>query len=328
MSTSTYITNTAELASIANAIRTKCEISSALIYPSGYIDALSNISGGPCYGDQIFFKTISSYSDSTITTIGSCAFRSCIALSIISFPACITINDYAFQHCESITTATFPVCTTIGSRAFFHDSKLTTATFPRCTTIGSTAFYNCKSLTTASFPVCTTVGSYAFESCYALTTISFPACVTIEAFAFQDCRSLSTIFFPSCMSIMNNAFAYCYALTTVSFPACTSIGNYVFQSCFSLTTAYFPACTTIGMAFQFCRNLLSLYLLNSSVAALSNASAFKSTPISDYTTSTGGVYGSIFVRASLLTAWQTATNWSLYSSRFVGLTDEEIAALG
>lgn len=36
-------------------------------------------------------------------------------------------------------------------------------------------------------------------------------------------------------------------------------------------------------------------------------------------TSTGGIYGSIYVPASLLASYKTATNWITYSSRFVGV---------
>jgi hypothetical protein len=49
-----------------------------------------------------------------------------------------------------------------------------------------------------------------------------------------------------------------------------------------------------------------------------NSNAFASTPIGGYSTSTG-TYGSIYVPASLLTSYQTATNWTYFSSRFVGV---------
>ena len=71
--------------------------------------------------------------------------------------------------------------------------------------------------------------------------------------------------------------------------------------------------------FSKCYNLLSVYLNVSSVTALSNVNAFISTPISDYTTSTGGVYGSIFVPTSLYSSFISATNWATYSSRIVSM---------
>ena len=63
-------------------------------------------------------------------------------------------------------------------------------------------------------------------------------------------------------------------------------------------------------------NFKYLYLTGSSLCKLSNSNAFSSTPIGGYSAS-AGTYGSIYVPASLLTSYQTATNWAYFSSRFV-----------
>ena len=141
-----------------------------------------------------------------------------------------------------------------------------------------------------------TIGSNAFASCSSLTSASFPACTTIGTDAFNSCRSLTSVSFPACTSIDNGAFCYCSRLTSVSFPACTRIGNY---------------------AFRFCYHLISLSLGASSVCSLGGSSAFASTPIGGYSAK-AGQYGSIFVPASLLASYKAATNWSYFSSRFVG----------
>ena len=182
------------------------------------------------------------------------------------------------------------------------------------------AFFNCTSLTTVSFPACTSIGFYAFQFCSALTTASFPACTIIASSAFNNCTSLTTISFPVCTIIGSYAFQFCSALTTVSFPSCTSIGYYTFGSCISLTTASFSACTSIGSnAFKACYNLISLYLTNISSVPTLQLSAFSSTPIGGYTTSTGGVYGSVFVPSSLYQSFLTATNWGSISARIVSI---------
>ena len=165
----------------------------------------------------------------------------------------------------------------------------------------------------------TVVGAAAFYSCSSLTTASFPSCTTIEASAFYSCFSLTTISFPVCTSIGTGAFYTCIYLTSVSFPSCTLIGVSAFYSCRRLTTISFPSCASIsGSAFASCYNLISLYLMNSSVCALGNSNAFGRTPIGGYSTS-AGQYGSIYVPSSLLTTYQTATNWIYFSSRFVGV---------
>jgi hypothetical protein len=59
--------------------------------------------------------------------------------------------------------------------------------------------------------------------------------------------------------------------------------------------------------------------MGSSIPSLAYTNAFYSTPIAGYTASTGGVYGSIYVPASMLESYKTANNWSYFSDRFVGV---------
>ena len=220
---------------------------------------------------------------------------------------------------RNITSYTNDRVTTIGNYAFYSCSRLTTASFPAVTTIASSAFYNCTSLTTVSFPAATTISNYAFYSCFNLTTVSFPAATTIRSYAFANCTGLTIVSFPAATTISNYAFANCTGLTTVSFPAATTIGSYAFHKCYSLTTVSFPAATTISSyAFANCSNLKSLYLTGSRVCTLLHSGVFSSTPIGGYSVS-AGTYGSIYVPASLLTSYKAATNWTYFSSRFVGI---------
>ena len=288
------------LEDIADSIRTRGGFSSQY-KPSQMASAIENIPRDSDHSaeDAIIDRTISgAYENSMVTNIGSHAFAYCSRLTAASFPACTSIGSSAFQYCYSLTTASFHACTSIGNYAFAYCSSLTTMSFPACTSIGSSAFQYCYSLTTASFHACTSIGNYAFAYCSSLTTMSFPACT----------------------SIGNYAFSYCTNLTTASFPACTSIGSCVFAYCSSLATASFPACKSIGgSAFSKCCTFISLYLLGSSVARLANSNAFSSTPFMGYVSSTSGVWGSIYVPASLLDSYKTATNWAYYSLRFVGV---------
>ena len=165
--------------------------------------------------------------------------------------------------------------------------NITTYTNDRVTTIGNGAFYLCSSLTSVNFPVCVSIGSDAFNNCSRLTSVSFPACRTIGSYAFYSC----------------------YKLRSVSFPACTTIGSNAFYSCQILDGLSFPACRTImSSAFYSCRNLGAIYLGASVLCTLANSNAFYSTYI-------GSTTGSIFVRASLVDAYKSATNWTYFSNR-------------
>ena len=264
--------------------------------------------GGDDAIDGLIERTISgAYTNSNVSEIGDYVFSSCKGLTVANFPKVTTIGSNAFAGCDALTTASFPSATSIGMYAFNACTSLTSISFPNAITISGSAFNGCNALTTASFPNATTIGASAFYICSHLTTISFPNVTSIDANAFNNCSSLTSVIFPNVTSISTSAFTGCRSLTTASFPSLKSM---------------------LGSIFARCYNLLSLYLTGSSVATLANVNAFASTPISNYTTSTGGVNGSIYVKESLYSNWIAANNWSVYSARFVSLTDEQIEALG
>ena len=308
--------------------------------------AMNSISGAISGSSATFISPYAFYACISLTSvsfplctdIGSYAFYNCRVLSTVNFPSVTGIGNYAFGSCSGLTTVSFPKCTYITSYAFYYCSNLTNISFPSCGDIQSNAFSRCSALTIASFPYCSIIGINAFGSCHMLQTVYFPSCKTISTGAFYSCIRLESAIFPECTSMASTAFFGCSSLTTASFPKCTFIGSSAFNGCNLLTTTHFPLCSTIGVsafclcynlttasfpsctaissyAFIDCSSLTSLYLLGSSVPKLGN-SAFTRTPIS---TSTGGVYGSIFVPASLYNSYLTATNWSVYSSRIVSV---------
>jgi len=266
----------------------------------GVIGTAATGGGGTTVDDvskQIIEGTITAIADDEIETIGSYVFYRRASLTTVSFPACRSIGGSAFGYCSSLTTVSFPVCTSIGGNAFSDCHSLTTASFPACRSIGGSAFGYCSSLTTVSFPVCTSIGGNAFYRCYSLTAVSFPVCTSIGSNAFYSCSSLTTVSFPVCTSIGSSAFYRCYSLTAVSFPVCTSIG---------------------GSAFYGCQRLSTLMLGASTVCTLANSNVFTSTPYAGYSSYFSGT-PYIYVPASLLTKYQSATNWTYFSSYFRSL---------
>lgn len=276
------------------------------------------------------------------TSIGSYAFDYCNHLVEANFPKCKTIGSYAFYQCFSLNTISFPLCTYIGSSAFCHCSKLThlnftecvsinnsafqgcsaliDAVFPACIEVGNFAFYNCSALTTISFPSCTKIGVDAFGWCFSLAKADFPSCLFIESNAFIHDIDLSMISFPVCQTIGSSAFAHCPSLTEVNLPSCNFIGQYAFSACSALSAISCPSCLMIGsLAFYWCTHLLSIYLMGSTVCDLIASDAFMNTPIANYTASTNGQVGSIYVPQSLYSAYRSADNWSYFASRFVSV---------
>ena len=287
------------------------------------------IGGGGYTIDDIAMRTISGDITGNVTEIGFGAFARCSQLTAVSFSNATLIGNYAFYFCNNLTAASFPNVTTINVSAFANCTKMITASFPNATNIGSYAFAGCTLLTNISFPNVTSIGVAAFETCGSnLTTASFPKVSIIGSSAFSNCQKLTNISFPDASRIDAYAFNNCQSLININFPKVGSINSYAFSYCVNMTTASFPKVTVIGSsAFNHCHNLLSLYLLGSSIPTLSNINAFGNTPISTYTTSTGGVYGSIFVPESLYSNYIAATRWSTYSARIVSLTDAQIVAL-
>lgn len=213
----------------------------------------------------------------------------------------------------TITTYTNNTLSTLRSYAFYQATSLTNVDMPACTTVGVAAFSGCTSLTTASFQQCTLIGSSGFYGCTKLKNMSFPACVSVSYRAFTNCTSLTTLDLPRCTYIGGYAFQGCTRLATVSLPLVKYIYSSTFQSCKSLATLSLPNISTIGSsAFASCTKLASLYMAGSQLCNLSNSTAFTGTSI----TSTAG---SIFVPASLVDAYKSATNWAYFANRIYNI---------
>lgn len=256
-----------------------------------------------------------------VSYIGSSAFYTTSYWgSIISFPNCITVDRYAFASVkDNITTLSFPNCTYVGQAAFASFNSLTSIYFPKCKFIGGGAFYasttNNVTVTSLDFPECTIIKNIpektfntirndgaTFANFSYVSNISFPKLEILDGSAFYKVGTNATgyvsCYFPVLSLIGSGAFSYA-KVSTLSFPMASEINYYAFASCY---------------------NLLSLYLPGSFVCSLRTSNAFASTPISNYTTSTGGVYGSIYVPSNLLATYKSATNWVTYSARMVAIT--------
>ena len=120
-------------------------------------------------------------------------------------------------------------------------------------------------------------------------------------------KSVQTVDLPNCLYVGNKAFFYCTSLTTVNIPVCTSLYNNAFRNCTNLTTVNLPSCTDLhSNAFRSCYNLNTIYMgiELSTVASMRSSNALLDC----------SALQSIYVPASLVDKYKSATNWSYYSS--------------
>ena len=199
---------------------------------------------------------------------------------------------------DSIVDYTNSRVKTIGRGAFAFASSLKTAAFPNVSRVYSSAFYQSPGITSVDLPMCGQISGYAFASCSKLVDINLPVCTSISGYAFQYCTSLPKIIIPNCATISAYAFFVCYSLSTVDCAA-TLISTGAFASC---------------------RRLQSLYLRGSTICSLANSSVFVSTPFRGLSTYFSGT-PYIYVPASLVDAYKTATNWTYFSEYIVAIED-------
>lgn len=225
------------------------------------------------------------------------------SISEVYAPTLVNVGSSAFQGCTSLQTVP-------------NESGLVWA--------ANSAFRN-AGISRLQAPQLHGINPYAFAACTRLTFVSVDTGSYMSTGGLMSCSQLTTFYGPCATYIGTSFFASCSALSDVYIPTCGSIGSSAFWRCSSLSTLALPKCSWISPnAFTSCATLFSLYMLSTAVATLYLSNAFGSTPMS---VSVSAVYGSIFVRQSLLSKYKSATQWIVFSSRFVGLTDAEIAAL-
>lgn len=141
-----------------------------------------------------------------------------------------------------------------------------------------------------------------------LISVEIGSCVIgIGSSAFNDYSSLSSVTIPdSVTSIYDDAFAYCPSLTSITIPnSVTYLGEGVFKSCTSLTSVNIPSGITSIRTdlFRDCSGLTSV-TVNATTPPTLDSSAFSNTNNCP-----------IYVPASAVETYKSATGWSDYASR-------------
>ena len=175
--------------------------------------------------------------------------------------------------------------------------------------VASGIFQNNTNIQTVNLPYATSVGNSAFYKCSSLSQVNLPMCEYIGGTAFAFCNSLSQVNLPVCSYISDYAFQYCYSLSQVSLPVCNYINIGIFRNCSQLSKLTLPMCSYIDrLAFNYCSSLSIITIGYSSICSLFGSTVFTGTQITSST-------GSIYVPASLVDAYKSATKWSYFSTQ-------------
>ena len=233
---------------------------------------------------------------------------------------CVTkIGNFAFSGCTHLTSVTLPnTVTKLEMACFGYCYKLSRINIPTgVTSIAGGAFYQCKSLSSVG-PVgsgaqieipsgVTSIGGRVFKNCFSLFSVEIPTTITtIGESAFGNCDSLASIVIPDGVtSIGNGAFSGCSNLTNVitSDNLKTIVGG-AFNSCDLINCTIGSGITSIGAyAFSHNHNLNNITIKAITPPTLGSG-AFDDTNNCP-----------IYVPASSVNAYKSASDWSTYTLR-------------
>jgi len=236
-----------------------------------------------------------------VTSIGDYAFNSNYYLTSLTIPKGITsIGACAFISCirlrEFVVAEDNPVVTAQDG-VLFSKSKDTIISYPNNGAVDYVIPSSVK-----------VIGNSAFYNCYNLRSVVLPEGLTIiSESAFNICRNLASVAIPDGVTFIGaNSFRNCDAITSVVVPeSVTSIGTYAFNSCDKLVSATFPSkVTTIGKNVLFeCAEFRTL-ICRSAVPPLIDSLEFE----------TSHPYPILFVPDSAGAAYSNAPGWRNFSA--------------
>lgn len=194
--------------------------------------------------------------------------------------------------------------------------------------IYSDAFYGCSNLVSITLPSSLDgIGAYAFNGCSGLTTMNYLGTIEqwckmffgdgtanpityTKALTIQGETITNLVIPDSVESIGRYAFYYYTTLTSVTIGSgVISIGEYAFLGCSGLTSVEIPkSVTSIGRSvFSRCSGLTIMTIKVTTPPTLANTSAIPDN------------VETIYVPSESVDAYKTATNWSSFADKIVGI---------
>ena len=250
---------------------------------------------------------LSSLGSYVFNSLGDYMFAGTALTSYKLYPYTNYIGNYVFQSCTSLTE--------IDLKDMKSIVEAGTSIFDGCTNLSVIYINNEGYRTAQGWSEYSSLMSMNIEPEPALSFEDGLLYGSISAISRTDLTELRIspmdilyVSLPNCTSVSMATFRDCYELTSVSLPMCEHIGNGAFYHCNSLTQVSLPVCSYIGDYAFYGRSLSIITIGYSGVCSLPYYDAFDGTPIGDGT-------GSIYVPASLVDAYKTAENWSMYSNQ-------------
>lgn len=140
--------------------------------------------------DGLITRTLTSYSNSRVTSVAAYAFNKNSTIKTVSLPNVTNIGTYGFCECSALETISVPKLSTIGERLLQSCTNLKSIDFPLLSYVSRNICYGCTKLKSVNLPSATTLGYYCFTNCKAITTLDFPQLTYIENNNFQGCSAL------------------------------------------------------------------------------------------------------------------------------------------
>ena len=243
----------------------------------------------------------------SIINIGQYSFQGCTGLNNIIIGDGVTNIDYsAFQNCTNLTNIIIPDnVISINEYAFSGCTNLTSITIGNgVQTLIRAAFQNCYNLTEINFNATNmndlSAGNVIFQQAGSSSTgivVNIGAnVIKIPRYLFYSYRGSSTTLRPKII-----------AVNFLGNSQCENIGTGAFYGCDDLTNITIPSSVTnIGSeVFYGCTALTNITVLSTLPPTLANTNAIPN----NVTT--------IYIPAGTLSAYQSATNWSNFTDKFV-----------
>ena len=208
---------TDKLTAIADAIRDKTGGTDALTLDEmpGEIEAIQT-GGDTSIEDSLVEGTLSSYSNTRVTSIATNAFRGRSEILAVSFPNVETIGGSSFQDCSNLSEVYFPKVTSVG-KSVFYNTGIKTIHLPELMQTSSNMFQYSKIeiITDASLPAITSlIGDYCFGNCSALRYFQHSLRNYYASRCFQSSSALEKVDIHA-TGLTYHCFSGCSALSTL-----------------------------------------------------------------------------------------------------------------